>query len=83
MSTITDERPRFGKIPFAESYSGISRARLYHWAAAHPGLFIKNGRATLCDLSVLDRLLDALPPAEIKAPAPRKPSGARPRHQRK
>jgi hypothetical protein len=67
-------RPRFGKIPFATRYSGVSRARLYHWAAKHPGLFIKNGRATLCDLSVLDSLLDALPAAEIKAPAPRKPS---------
>jgi hypothetical protein len=70
---IDEHRPRFGKISFAAQYSGISRARLYHWAAAHPGLFIKNGRATLCDLSILDGLLDALPPAEIKSPAPRKP----------
>jgi hypothetical protein len=59
-------RHRFGKIPAAVSYSGISRPRLYQLAAAHPGLFRKNGKATLVDFDVLDQILDGLPVAKIK-----------------
>jgi hypothetical protein len=61
-------RPRFGRIPIAESYSGVSRSRLYELAAATPGLFRKNGTATIVDFDVLDQILDSLPHAEIKAP---------------
>jgi hypothetical protein len=61
------QRPRFDRIPAAVAYSGISRSRLYQWAGKRPGLFVKNGTATLVNLGVLDELLDALPPAEIKA----------------
>ena len=56
---------RFGKIPAAEAYSGVSRATLYTWAARHPGLFVKNGAATIVNFERLDAILDALPPAKI------------------
>jgi hypothetical protein len=56
-------RPRFGKIPEALAYSGISRSRFYEWAREHPALIRKNGRASLADFTVLDELLDALPTA--------------------
>jgi len=67
---------RFGRIAAATLYSGVSRATLYIWAAQHPGLFRKNGSATVVDFDRLDAVLDALPPAEIKSPPPRKPSAA-------
>jgi hypothetical protein len=63
-------RPRFGKIPAALEYSGLSRSRLYEWGAEHPGLFRKQGRASLIDFTVLDRLLDTLPAAELKSARP-------------
>jgi hypothetical protein len=50
------------------AYSGISRSKLYEAAAVTPGLFKKNGAATLVDFDVLDHLLDALPAADIRAP---------------
>ena len=40
-------RPRFGKIPAAVAYSGISRSRLYEIAGANTGLFKKWARARL------------------------------------
>jgi hypothetical protein len=61
-------RPRFGKIPRAVDYSGRSRATLYLWAALNPGLFKKDGKSTLVDFAVLDRLLDELPLAQLKPP---------------
>jgi hypothetical protein len=60
------QRPRFGKIPAALAYSGLSRSRLYEWGAEHPGLFRKQGKASLIDFAILDQLLDALPPAKLK-----------------
>jgi hypothetical protein len=56
-------RPRFGRIPQALEYSGISKARFYEWVAKRPELIKKNGRASLVDLDVLDEILDALPTA--------------------
>jgi hypothetical protein len=67
-TSIHFARPRFGRISIASNYSGISRSRLYELAAVTPGLFRKNASATIVDFDVLDRLLDALPHAEIKAP---------------
>lgn len=58
---------RFGKIPAAVEYSGVSRATLYSWAARHEGLFVKNGAATIVNFDRLDRILDALPLAKIGA----------------
>jgi len=58
-------RPRTGKIPAATAYSGISRSILYELAAKHPGLFLKNGGATLVSFDVLDQIVDALPHAKI------------------
>jgi hypothetical protein len=66
--SLVETRHRFGKIPAAVEYSGISRPRLYQLAAAWPGLFRKNGTATLVDFDVLDRILDGLPIATIKPP---------------
>jgi hypothetical protein len=57
---------RFGKLPAASEYCGLSRATLYELAPKHPGLFRKHGTATLVDFAVLDAILDNLPIAEIK-----------------
>jgi hypothetical protein len=65
-------RPRFGRINTAVNYSGIGRSKLYNAAAANPGLFRKNGLATLVDFDVLDKLLDSLPLAKVKPPNPPK-----------
>ena len=59
----SQRRPRFGKIPEALAYSGISRARFYQWVREHPELIKKNGRASLVDFTIFDALLDALPTA--------------------
>jgi hypothetical protein len=56
---------RFGRIPDAKRRSGLSRAMLYRIAAQHRGLFLKADGATIVDLDMLDRILAALPPAEI------------------
>jgi hypothetical protein len=56
---------RFGKIRDAVAYSGISRTVLYEIAPRYPGLFRKNGAATIVDFSILDRVLDELPAAKI------------------
>jgi hypothetical protein len=64
--------PRFGSIPRAIDYSGRSRSRLYQLAAKHEDLFRKDGGSTLVDFAVLDRILDGLPLAKIKATAPSK-----------
>ncbi len=58
-------RPRFGKLAAAIVYSGRSRSRLYQLAAENRGLIRKDGASTLIDFDVLDRILDALPIAEI------------------
>jgi hypothetical protein len=63
-------RPRFGKLPRAISYSGRPRSRLYEWAAQYPGLFRKDGDATLVDFDILDTILDALPVAVITTKPP-------------
>jgi hypothetical protein len=70
---VIDIRPRFGRIRTAQTYSGIGRSRLYQLAAVTPGLFRKNGAATVVDLDVLDKILDMLPRAEIKAPSADRP----------
>jgi hypothetical protein len=36
-------RPRCGRIKDARIYSGFCRSKLYELAAAHPGLFLKDG----------------------------------------
>jgi hypothetical protein len=61
-------RPRFGRIPEAVEYSGVCRARIYEWARLHPGLFRKNGSATIVDFNKLDAILDELPNADLKSP---------------
>jgi hypothetical protein len=63
-SEITGKR--FGKLPEATTYSGISRASLYGLAAKHPGLFKKFGASTIVDFNELDAILDELPAAKIK-----------------
>jgi hypothetical protein len=69
MSEQPTAHPRFGKLPEASAYCGLSRATLYQMAAKFPGLFRKHGAATLVDMSVLDTILDGLPAAKIKPPA--------------
>jgi hypothetical protein len=75
MSTELAGRRRFGRISEAAAYSALSRATLYVLAPKHPGLFRKNGAATIVDFEILDQILDALPVARIK-PATRKPTTA-------
>ena len=65
-STPTSPPRRFGRIPHAIEHTGMSRSRLYQLAAKNPGLFRKNGSATIVDFSILDAILDRLPIAEIK-----------------
>jgi hypothetical protein len=64
--------PRFGRIPAAEARSGLRRGKLYQLATANPGLFKKAGAATLVDLELLDRVLAALPAADVNVVAPTK-----------
>jgi hypothetical protein len=73
MNTPTkyDYRPRAGRITDAVAHSGVSRARLYEWAARYPELFKKNGKSVIVDYDVLDRIIDALPQAAIKPPRAR------------
>ena len=59
-------RPRFGRIPAALAYGGISRSRFYEWARERPELVRKNGRASLVDFEILDEILSALPIADLK-----------------
>jgi hypothetical protein len=65
-STQPAGQRRFGKLPAASEYCGLSRATLYELAPKHPGLFRKSGTATLVDFRILDAILDALPNARIK-----------------
>jgi len=68
MSALEQRQRRFGRIPEALSYSGLSRARFYEWVREHPDLIRKNGRASLVDFNLFDQLLDALPTAaDMKA----------------
>ncbi len=60
-------RPRFGKVATASAYSGRSRSRIYELATENPGLIRKDGASSLVDFDVLDRILDALPVAQIKS----------------
>lgn len=60
-------RPRFGTIKDAVAYGGVSRSSLYIWAKQHRGLMVKNGATTLINFDLFDKLLDALPLAEIGA----------------
>jgi hypothetical protein len=66
MSAEPTSRRRFGKLSEATAYSAISRATLYELAPKYPGLFRKNGAATIVDFEVLDRILNGLPVAKIK-----------------
>jgi len=66
LSSVLRVRPRFGCIRMAIDYSGLGRSKLYVAADKHPGLFRKNGSATLVDFDVLDRILDALPTGKMK-----------------
>jgi hypothetical protein len=66
MSEQPTSRRRFGKLPAATEYSALSRATLYELAPKHPGLFKKNGAATIVDFDILDTILDELPIARIK-----------------
>jgi hypothetical protein len=52
---------RFAPIRDAVTLSSISRAQLYKLAPKYPGLFRKNGTATIVDLRILDKLFDDLP----------------------
>ena len=66
MSLEQSRQRRFGRIPEALAYSGLSRARFYEWVREHPRLVRKNGRASLVDFALFDELLDALPVAGLK-----------------
>ena len=66
MSILSTAGPRFGSIPRAIEHSGRSRSRLYQLAGQYPGLFRKDGKSTLVDFAVLDRILDGFPMAKVK-----------------
>jgi hypothetical protein len=56
---------RFGRIPTAIETRGVKRTKLYGLAARHRGLFRKDGSITIVDLQFLDKILEALPEAEL------------------
>jgi hypothetical protein len=64
--SFTITRPRFGRVPKAQKYSGLGRGKPYEIAAENPGLFRKCGdQITLVDFDLLDQILADLPAAEI------------------
>jgi hypothetical protein len=70
-TTTSEPGPRFGTIWAACKYAGVSRSSIYLEAGRTPGLLKKWKGRTLVDFRILDGILDALPPAAIKAAAPR------------
>jgi hypothetical protein len=66
MSELASTGPRWGRIPDAERQSGTKRSKLYEIARENPGLFRKAGHAVIVDLHMLDGILAALPPADLK-----------------
>ena len=67
-----EQRSRFSKIRVRSIAAELVGPHSTSWPRSIPACFVKNGRSTLCNLDILDRILDGLPVAEIKAP--RKPS---------
>jgi hypothetical protein len=66
VSTETaNEKRRWGRIPQAVDYSGLSRTSLYKLAGIHRGLFRKHGVATVVDFQMLDAILEAAPTAKL------------------
>ena len=63
---ITGRKPRFVRLGEAVSYSPLSRSSLYKMAALNPGLFRKDGAATIVDLDLHDQIMASLP----EGPAP-------------
>ena len=61
-------RPRSGRIKRALAHFGLSRTRLYEYAAENAGLFKKDGRSVIVDFDVLDRIITDLPAAKIRQP---------------
>jgi hypothetical protein len=59
-------RPRFGRVKDALAYAPVGRSRLYQWGRERPGLFRKNGAASIIDFDVLDQILQNLPVADLK-----------------
>jgi hypothetical protein len=59
---------RWGRVQDAES-RGIRKGKLYQLAQRHEGLIRKMGKVALVDLEMLDAIIEACPPAELKEPA--------------
>jgi hypothetical protein len=66
ITSTAGPRPRLGTILTAINYSGRSRSRLYQLAGKHKGLFVKDGKSTLVNLTILDQIIDEFPVAKIK-----------------
>jgi hypothetical protein len=69
---LSDRPRRWARLKDAVRYSPIGRSSLYKKAAAHPGLFRKDGAATIVDLDLHDEIIAALPAAKIKSPTTKK-----------
>jgi hypothetical protein len=67
MTSFLEER--FGRIPKAQSRSGLSKGSIYNLGRRHPGLLKKYGKATLVDLVMLDAIMGELPAAKLAAAA--------------
>ena len=61
--------PCFGRISDIKARSPLGRSSLYELAQKHPGLFKKFGAVTVVDFALHDKILAALPPADIGAKA--------------
>jgi hypothetical protein len=64
----TDNGKRCGRIPDAMARSGMKRGYLYKLATEHTGLFRKLGTATVVDLGLLEKIMEAAPNAKLGAP---------------
>lgn len=66
--SITSTSPkssRWGRVADAVREGPFKRSRLYKLAAQHPGLFRKDGKSTIVDLTLKDRIASELPAATI------------------
>ena len=69
MQNTSATTPAAFTLPGAVQWSGLSRSALYRFAGDGVLIFRKSGRTTIVDGASLAALIDALPVAEIRAPA--------------
>jgi hypothetical protein len=59
-------RGRWGTVKKTPQHFPLGKTEIYEFAREHPELLRKWGRKTLVDWDFLDKIMDALPPAELR-----------------